>query len=283
MTTEQKTLWDAIPDYQRREKSSISPPSERIDPEAPGAHFWVIIAKNWDKLHPLMQDILTAWYNTVDKEKAKKSIKEGSTESLVERLRELDSKLESYELERKNLQEELSIRDRDFQKLRQITGKKEKENKVVQQELGKSFQNKIIEKQEEIDELTEKIRELEKENQELQEELQVKKLGEGAATQEPIVIPKSISEEDAIKELKRKLDQRNILIQEQSQKVDELKGELESSKEKLIEFANITKNLKNEMNQREEKTKEYLREIRHLREELKAKDAVIKRARGLLD
>lgn len=238
MNPEKKaSLWDSIPDYQRRNENSIKPPSERIDPDLPGAHFWVIIVTNWNNLHPLMQDVLYDWYLALSKTKGslEEDIDPTSTEALYKRLELLDQKLKAFDLERSNLEEELNIRDRDFQRLRSITGKQQKENIEVQHELGMSFQEKIMEKQEEIDQQADYIKELED---------KIVKLGsEESSTTNPQI------DENNIQSLQLKLEEKINILQELNDKVENM-SEILEKQEKTIE------DLKAEINRKDEKIKE---------------------------
>ena len=232
-----KSLWDSIPDYQRRNQNSVKPPSERIDPDLPGAHFWVIIVTNWNNLHPLMQDVLYDWYLALSKSKGseEEEIDPTSTEALYKRLELLDQKLRAFDLERSNLEEELNIRDRDFQRLRSITGKQQKENIEVQHELGKSFQVKIMEKQEEIDQQADYIKELEE---------KISKLESGEAS-----VTSSEIDSNDLQDLQQNLEDKINILQELNDKVENLSDKLEE-KEKIIE------ELKAEISRKDEKIKE---------------------------
>ena len=202
------TLWDSIPEYQRRNPDSVRPPSERIDPDVPGSHFWVIVVTNWDNMHPLVQDVLFTWYRAVTKTKGNEAheLDPTSTEALIHRLEELDSKLRSFDLERSNLEEELNIRDRDFKRLRGLTGKREKENIEVQQLLGQTFQEKIMAKQDELDEKDDLIRKLEGQVLELKNQL-----ASGSTTSEPASSPASNEENN---NLMVKLAEKDAIIAE---------------------------------------------------------------------
>ena len=232
------TLWDSLPEYNRRNKDSVKPPSERIDPDLPGAHFWVIIVTNWDKLHPLMQDVLFDWYHGLSKTKGKEEpeLDPQSTEALKKRLAVLDQKLHTFDLERTNLEQELHIRDRDFQRLRSMTGKKEKENIEVQHQLGRSFQDKIIQKQEEIEEKNDLIREL---------EARITLLEEGGNNPS---ITSNISD-DNIQKITNTLEEKIVKLQELSESVDKLNATIESQEQEINK-------LKNEIRIKDEKLKE---------------------------
>ncbi|MHA1434073.1 MAG: hypothetical protein ACTSO7_09570 [Candidatus Heimdallarchaeota archaeon] len=202
------TLWDSIPDYQRRNPDSVRPPSERIDPDVPGSYFWVIVVTNWDNMHPLVQDVLFTWYRAISKSKGNDAheLDPTSTEALIHRLEELDGKLRSFDLERSNLEEELNIRDRDFKRLRGITGKRERENIEVQQLLGQTFQEKIMDKQNEIDKKDDLIKQLEAQILEVKTQLD-----SGTANPEPIGSPTSSEE---LNNLMTKLADKDAIIAE---------------------------------------------------------------------
>ncbi|MHA1737643.1 MAG: hypothetical protein ACTSXA_14740 [Candidatus Heimdallarchaeota archaeon] len=222
------TLWDSIPEYQRRNPDSVRPPSERIDPDVPGSYFWVIVVTNWDNMHPLVQDVLFTWYRAISKSKGDDTheLDPTSTEALVHRLEELDGKLRSFDLERSNLEEELTIRDRDFKRLRGITGKREKENIEVQQLLGQTFQEKIMAKQNEIDEKDDLIKHLEAQVLEMKNQLD-----SGATIPEPISSPSSneemnnllakLAEKDAI------IAELQNMIQQKEDKIKEIRSLLQ--------------------------------------------------------
>lgn len=213
---DKKTLWDSIPKYQRRNPKSVKPPSERIDPDLPGAHFWVILVKNWEKMHPLVQDVLYEWYIALSQTKGDfvEELDPKSTEALMNRLEVLDQKLSAFDLERTNLEQELRIRDRDFQQLRSITGKRERENIEVQHQLGKNFQEKIMEKQEEIDQQAEYIRQL---------EARLEKSESGVIEANQQTEEKSAEKDNQIKELTEKIkDLENEIIQKDN-KIKEIK------------------------------------------------------------
>jgi hypothetical protein len=233
-TQEKPTLWDSIQNYQRRNPKSINPPSERIDPDVPGAHFWVILVTNWDKLHPLIQDVLTVWYKVVNtqKDNGVEQLDPSSTEALMKRLELLDDKLRSFEIERGNLEEELSIRDRDFKRLRAITGQREKKNIEVQQELGKSFQEKIIQKQQKIEEQNELINKLQEQIITLEEELQTVK-------------PEKIAIEQNWQEIVTKKDEEIISLQstisDLQEEINNLKEEINIRDEKIKQIRGLFK------------------------------------------
>lgn len=260
MNSAQKTtLWDTLDEYKRRNPESVNPPSERIDPDIPGSYFWVIIATNWQNMHPLIQDVLFIWYKALTKFHTGNHVEEldpKSTEGLVYRLNELDSKLKAFDLERGNLEQELSIRDRDFQQLRKITGKREKENIEVQQMLGKSFQDKIMDKQKELDDKTDTIKDLEEQIQVLKNRLSSS--GTDAVTT-PVVETQSESIEllnlnKHIEDLKNEVDERTRLLKEVSEK----------------------------LKQQNDRLKEQSNQIAHLQEEIERKDQKIKEIKGLL-
>lgn len=237
------TLWDSLPEYKRRNSKSIKPPSERINPDLPGAHFWVIVATNWQNLHPLMQDVLYDWYYGLSKTKNHtEELDPKSTEALVNRLGVLDEKLHSFGLERTNLEQELHIRDRDFQRLRSMTGKKEKENIQVQHQLGRSFQDKIVQKQEELEEKNELIRELKAKIALLESDKQ----NAGAnsnTTNANIQQLSSVLEEKItrLQELSEKVDHLNTTINKQEKQITKLKKELRVKDEKLKEIKGLLK------------------------------------------
>ncbi|MFW9922966.1 MAG: hypothetical protein ACFFDW_06715 [Candidatus Thorarchaeota archaeon] len=224
------TLWDSIPKYQRRNTDSARPPSERIDPDLPGAHFWVILVTNWQNLHPLVQDVLYDWYRALSKTKGDlvEELDPKSTEALVRRLEVLDQKLTSFDLERSNLEQELSIRDRDFQRLRSLTGKREKENIEVQHLLGKTFQEKIMEKQEEIDSKEEYIRDLEERVRFLESN------GRTEETPHPEVNQSS-------KEIQDEISKLTSLINEQNETIEHLRKEVNLRDEKIREIKDLIK------------------------------------------
>ncbi|MBD3192414.1 MAG: hypothetical protein GF308_17375 [Candidatus Heimdallarchaeota archaeon] len=282
-SSEGPTLWDKIPEYRRRNPGSTQPPSERIDPDTPGAHFWVILAKNWEFLHPLMQDVLTEWYYAITNqtETASPKLDPQSIQGIVNRLNELDDEIAALDIERANLEEELSIRERDFQRLRAVTGKKEKQNIEVQQELGESFQQKIIKKQEELDECKENVANLTQRVTQLEEELKQKTLG--TPITEETVLPESLSRDDAITALEEKLSERNNLINEQADEIRELMEQVETQNEKLVEYSAMTKGLREKIDELEGKNKEYLTLIQQLKEENRLKDVTIRHIRGLLE
>lgn len=282
-SSEGPTLWEKIPDYQRRNPKSIHPPSERINPDAPGAHFWVILVTNWDHLHPLMQDVLTEWYYAISNqgETATTKLDPQSIQGIVQRLNELDDEIAALDIERANLEEELSIRERDFQRLRAVTGKKEKQNIEVQQELGESFQQKIIEKQQELDECKEQVTLLTQRVTQLEENLKQKTLA--TPVPEESALPESLSRDEAITVLEEKLTERNKLINEQADEIRELLEQVENQKEKLTEYSAMTKGLREKIDELEGKTKEYLSLIQQLKEENRLKDVTIRHIRGLLE
>ncbi|MHA1555654.1 MAG: hypothetical protein ACTSPM_01845 [Candidatus Heimdallarchaeota archaeon] len=235
------TLWDSLPEYKRRNPKSVKYPSERIDPDLPGAHFWVIIATNWQNLHPLVQDVLYEWYYGLSNTKNNvEELDPKSTEALVNRLGELDEKLHSFGLERTNLEQELHIRDRDFRRLRSMTGKKEKENIEVQHQLGRSFQDKIIQKQVELEEKNELIRDLEA-------RIALTENGEqnanSNATQANIQKLSNILEEkiNRLQELSEKVEHLNTTINEQDETISKLKKEIKVKNEKLKEIKGLLK------------------------------------------
>ena len=237
--TKNPTLWDSLPEYNRRNKDSVKPPSERIDPDLPGAHFWVIVVTNWQNLHPLMQDVLYEWYYGLSKIKGKQEpeLDPQSTEALVKRLGVLDQKLHAFDLERTNLEQELQIRDRDFQRLRSMTGKKEKENIEVQHQLGRSFQDKIIQKQEEIEEKNDLIKDL---------EARIALLEEGGNNNPTST--NNISDEN-IQKITSTLEEKIVKLQELSQSVDQLNATIESQEEEIHK-------LRNQIRIKDEKLKE---------------------------
>ena len=222
------TLWDSIPDYQRRNPDSVRPPSERIDPDVPGSYFWVIVVTNWDNMHPLVQDVLYTWYRAITKSKGDDphELDPTSTEALVYRLEELDGKLRSFDLERSNLEEELNIRDRDFRRLRGITGKRERENIEVQQLLGQTFQEKIMDKQNEIDEKDDLIKQLEAQIMEMKNQLD-----SGATIPVPV---ENTSSNEEVNDLITKLAEKDaiiaelqIIIQQKEDKIKEIRSLLQ--------------------------------------------------------
>ena len=236
------TLWDSLPEYIRRNPESVKPPSERIDPDLPGAHFWVIIVTNWQNLHPLMQDVLYDWYYGLSKTKGQKEeLDPQSTEALVKRLGVLDEKLRTFDLERTNLEQELHIRDRDFQRLRSMTGKKEKENIEVQHQLGRSFQDKIIQKQEEIDEKNELIKDLEERLELLEKNSNI---SPSNSTSSESLQKISAALEDKItrlQELSEKVDKLTETNLEQEKTINKLQDKLKLKDEKLKEIKGLLK------------------------------------------
>jgi len=252
-SAQRSTLWDALKDYKRRNPESINPPSERIDPDIPGSYFWVIIVTNWQNLHPLVQDVFFTWYKALTKLHTgnhEEELDPKSTEALVNRLNELDAKLRAFDLERGNLEQELSIRDRDFQRLRTITGKREKENIEVQQMLGKSFQEKIMDKQKELDDKEDLIRDLENKIADLEQKLSANENVEATTS----IDSKDESTEIAnlnnyIAELNKEIEERNRLLKEVSEKLREQNDQLK------IQSDQIT-NLLNEVERKDQKIKE---------------------------
>lgn len=259
MNSAQKTtLWDILDEYKRRNPESVNPPSERIDPDIPGSYFWVIVATNWQNLHPLVQDVLFIWYKALTKFHQGNHVEEldpKSTEALVHRLNELDSKLKAFDLERGNLEQELSIRDRDFQRLRSLTGKREKENIEVQQMLGKSFQDKIMDKQKDLDEKDDLIIELETQI------LNLKKKLSADGTE----IPTSI-----------------VDIQTDSAEMSDLNKHIEELKHELEERMRLLKEVGEKLKQQNNKIKEQNDKISHLQKETERKDQKIKEIKGFL-
>ncbi len=260
MNSAQKmTLWDSLDEYKRRNPESVNPPSERIDPDIPGSYFWVIIATNWQNMHPLVQDVLFIWYKALTKFHTgnhEEELDPKSTEALVYRLNELDSKLKAFDLERGNLEQELTIRDRDFQQLRKITGKREKENIEVQQMLGKSFQDKIMDKQKELDEKADTIKEL----------------------------------EDQVQVLKSRLSSNGIdtvttpVVETQTESVEmlHLNEHIESLKHEVDERTRLLKEVSEKLKQQNDKLKEQSDHIAYLQNKIEIKDQKIKEIKGLL-
>lgn len=163
-------------------------------------------------MHPLVQDVLYTWYKAISKSKGDNinELDPTSTEALIHRLEELDGKLRSFDLERSNLEEELSIRDRDFKRLRGITGKRERENIEVQQLLGKTFQEKIMTKQNEIDEREDLIENLEAQILDFKNQL-----NSNATTPSNQIIPEPVvnsPSNDEINELMTKLADKDDII-----------------------------------------------------------------------
>jgi len=259
MNAAQKTtLWDTLDEYKRRNPESVNPPSERIDPDIPGSYFWVIIATNWQNMHPLVQDVLFIWYKALTKLHSGNQVEEldpKSTEGLVYRLNELDSKLKAFDLERGNLEQELTIRDRDFRRLRSLTGKREKENIEVQQMLGKSFQDKIMDKQKELDERADTIKELENQIQVLTSKLSSS--GTDTVTT-PVVETQSenvelsnlnkhiadlkhevVERTRLLKEVSEKLKEQNDKMKEQSVHIVQLQKEVEKKDQKIKEIKSL--------------------------------------------
>ncbi|MEA2071149.1 MAG: hypothetical protein U9O98_07650 [Asgard group archaeon] len=269
-SSERQTLWDSIEDYQRRNPASVHPPSERIDPNAPGAHFWVILVKNWDKLHPLIQDVLYSWYNAVSGYKPKEDVKldPKSTEALIQRLENLDDKITEIELERSNLEEELNIRDRDFQTLRKISGRKQKENIEVQQELGKSFQTKIMNKQKMIEEKEEEIQNLKE---------QIRKL-----KQEKVTPQSDVGELIQDNALREELEEKNEMIDKLTEKITNINEQYSDIFDEKERYLNEIEHLQKELSQKE-KTNDVLRKmIDNLKDEVEKKDEQIKQIKNLL-
>ncbi|NHK30413.1 MAG: hypothetical protein FK730_03620 [Asgard group archaeon] len=255
-----KSLFDSIPEYKRRNPDSVRPPSERINPDIPGSHLWVVIATNWQNMHPLMQDILYEWYKELSRQRGEEieELDPKSTEALLKRFEDLDAKLRAFDLERSNLEQELTIRDRDFQRLRSLTGKKEKENIEVQQMLGKSFQEKIMQKQEELDEKEETIHELMNKINILEKREQEQPKHESESGQieyNGIIIPDNLSKDETIQQLKHHIEERTRLLRQVS--------------DKLQQQNDIIKNLKDIISIHEE--------------EIKRKDEKIKEIKGLLN
>jgi chromosome segregation ATPase len=251
---DKKTLWDSLPEYQRRNPDSTRPPSERINPDIAGSHLWVVIVTNWDSMHPLMQDILYDWYKALSKHKGEDvdDLDPKSTEALIKRFDELDQKLRAFELERSNLEEELTIRDRDFQRLRSITGKKEKENIEIQQMLGKSFQEKIMQKQVELDEKEETIHELMDKINDLETRLQDQSQQKSDTKPEAfngINLPEHLSRDETIQQLKKNIEERSQLFRKVSEKLQELNL-------RIREQNQIINDLKMEVVRKDEKIKE---------------------------
>ncbi len=239
--SENSTLWDSLPEYQRRNPKSIKPPSERINPDLPGAHFWVIVATNWQNLHPLMQDVLFEWYHGLSKTKNNvEELDPKSTEALVNRLGVLDEKLHSFGLERTNLEQELQIRDRDFRRLRSMTGKKEKENIEVQHQLGRSFQDKIVQKQEELEEKNALIKELEERIAHIEKGT---KNANSDATEANILKISNLLEDKIarLQALSEKVEHLNITINDQNELISKLKNEIKVKNEKLKEIKGLLK------------------------------------------
>lgn len=236
---DQTTLWDSLANYQRRNSESVRPPSERIDPDVPGSHFWVILVMNWQSLHPLIQDVLYEWYFAITKMQNDyvEELDPQSTEALMKRLEVLDDKLRSFDLERTNLEQELSIRDRDFQVLRKMTGKKEKENIEIQQMLGQSFQEKIMQKQEELDEKDELIKEYE--TRMLQLESQQRLSTNEASPYASIIIPENLSQDEMIKEMKYHIDERTRLLKEAGEKLKKLNATINQQKNTIAELHQV--------------------------------------------
>lgn len=258
-STQRTTLWDTLDEYKRRNPESVNPPSERIDPDIPGSYFWVIVATNWQNMHPLIQDVLFIWYKALTKFHQGNHVEEldpESTEGLVYRLDELDSKLKAFDLERGNLEQELSIRDRDFQRLRSLTGKREKENIEVQQMLGKSFQDKIMDKQKEIDEKADSIKELE-------DQIQVLKNKLSSSGTDTVTTP---------------------VVETQSETVElvNLNKHIEELKHEVDERTRLLKEVSNKLKQQNDKLKEQSDQIAHLQNEIERKNQKIKEIKGLL-
>lgn len=239
------SLWDSIPDYKRRNPDSVNPPSERIDPDLPGAHFWVIIVTNWKNMHPLMQDVLYDWYKALSQTKGNHvdELDPSSTEALYKRLNVLDQKLTAFDLERTNLEQELQIRDRDFQRLRSITGKQQKENIEVQHELGKSFQEKIMMKQEEIDRQSELIKELDRKIQTLSNSnLSVKTANSAGDNQITLDLQKNLEEKiNILQDLSLKVDKMTEIITKQEEIITDLQNQIKIKDEKIKEIKELLK------------------------------------------
>jgi len=244
------TIWDTLKEYKRRHPESVNPPSERINPDIPGSYLWVIIATNWHNLHPLVQDVLYIWHRELSKLYGGKieELDPKSTEGLLARFEELDAKLKAYELERSNLEQELMIRDRDFQRLRKVTGKREKENIEVQQMLGRSFQEKIMEKQKEIDEKEEIIQQLKEKIANLEEQVAT-----GSIASQGVSVGTE-SSNPQVKSLQFELEKRTKLLRKVSEELKKLN----------------------------EQIKEQKATISQLEEKLKLKDEKIKEIKGLL-
>ncbi|MGC9781684.1 MAG: hypothetical protein HZR80_20760 [Candidatus Heimdallarchaeota archaeon] len=251
--TEKATLWETLTSYQRRNAESVRPPSERIDPDIPGSHFWVILVMNWQNLHPLIQDVLYEWYYTITRKQNNhvEELDPQSTEALVKRLEVLDDKLRSFDLERTNLEQELSVRDRDFRTLRKISGKKEKENIEIQQMLGRSFEEKIMQKQDELDENEETIRELEGKIKQLEgNQVSTNVTSRSDSNQlAPIVISENLNQDEVIKEMKYHIDERTRLLKEVGEKLKELNTTVNQQKSTIA-------NLRKEILTKDEKIKE---------------------------
>ncbi|MBN1327970.1 MAG: hypothetical protein JXA54_00730 [Candidatus Heimdallarchaeota archaeon] len=250
--TPNRSLWESIPNYQRRNPESINPPSERIDPDIEGSHFWVIIVTNWHYMHPLVQDVLYIWYKELTRHKGGKEdeLDPKSTEALLHRFNELDGKIKAFDLERSNLEQELNIRDRDFQRLRSITGKREKENIEVQQMLGKSFQDKIMQKQEELDQKEDVIRELKHKMRELESQIQIKINPPPNETgTNTIIIPESCNESQVVQELKHHLDERTKLLRQVGEKLKEVN-------DKFTQQKHIIADLQDQVKAKDERIKE---------------------------
>ncbi|NHJ46684.1 MAG: hypothetical protein FK733_02740 [Asgard group archaeon] len=251
---DRKNLWDSIPEYKRRNPDSTKPPSERINPDIPGSHLWVVIVTNWDNMHPLMQDILYDWYRALSKHKGEDidELDPKSTEALIRRFEELDSKLKAFDLERTNLEQELNIRDRDFQRLRSITGKKEKENIEVQQMLGKSFQEKIMQKQEELEEKEETIHELSDKIEALERRLteqSTQRTNTQPEAYNGIDLPDNLSRDETIQQLKQHIEERTRLLRQVSGKLQELNDKISDQNKTIAD-------LHNELLRKDEKIKE---------------------------
>lgn len=258
-SAQRSTLWDTLNEYKRRNPESVNPPSERIDPDIPGSYFWVIVVTNWQNMHPLIQDVLFIWYKALTKNLQGNHVEEldpKSTEALVYRLNELDSKLKAFDLERGNLEQELSIRDRDFQRLRSITGKREKENIEVQQMLGKSFQDKIMYKQKELDEKADTIRELE-------DQIQVLKSKLSSSGKDIVATPVAETQSESVELLN-------------------LNKHIEDLKHEVDERTRLLKEVSEKLKQQNDKLKEQSDYIVHLQKEIEKKDQKIKEIKGLL-
>ena len=252
-SAQRTTLWDTLDEYNRRNPESVNPPSERIDPDIPGSYFWVIVVTNWQNLHPLVQDVLYTWYKALTKfhkGNHEEELDPKSTEALVHRLNELDAKLRAFDLERGNLEQELSIRDRDFQQLRKITGKREKENIEVQQMLGKSFQEKIMEKQQELDDKEDLIKDLESQVAVLEQKLSAGGSVEAPASTEPQAdSADTVNLSNHIAELTKEIEERNRLLREASERLREQNDQLKRQNDQIVA-------LQNEVERKDEKIKE---------------------------
>ncbi|RLI69104.1 MAG: hypothetical protein DRP02_11310 [Candidatus Gerdarchaeota archaeon] len=242
---EKTTIWDTLKDYQRRHPESVNPPSERINPDIPGSYLWVILVTNWQNLHPLIQDVLYVWYRELSKLYGGKieELDPKSTEALLARFEELDSKLKAYELERSNLEQELMIRDRDFQRLRSVAGKREKENIEVQQMLGKSFQEKIMDKQKEIDEKEEIIQQLKAKIATLEQRVASSPTTEDASQNKEVSNLKQQLEHRTklLREVSEELQKLNQQVKEQQATIEQLNEKLRIKDEKIREIKGLLK------------------------------------------